>query len=334
MRRPGIMILLLLLALTVSCSGRDARDASPEGATRSSTTGATADSSPGASTTGAAAPSTSGCGRAPDAPEVTDELPGDVEQTITVAGTVRTYRLGVPDGYDPEQPTPLVMNLHGSGSNAVQASLYGGVTQGANERGILTITPDAIDGQWQIGAKGTDGDFLKALVADIESRYCVDPDRVYVIGMSLGAWKAAVTACAMADTFAAAALVTVEVHPDSCPPIPVVAFHGTADETVPYGEGSGHSFPDSPNAGLPGTHENIASWADGNGCDPDPKVTEIGDDVERWAYTDCTADVVLYTVTGAGHTWPGADIEIGPTTQIIDATCIAFDWFAAHPRSD
>jgi len=135
------------------------------------------------------------------------------------------------------------------------------------------------------------------------------------------------------DTFASAALVTVEVHPDGCPPLPVVAFHGTADATVPYGEGSGHEFPDSPNAALPGTHDNIARWAKGNGCDPEPAVERIGDDVERWTYRGCTADVVLYTIFGGGHTWPGARIRIGPTPGTIDATEIAFDWFEAHPRA-
>jgi polyhydroxybutyrate depolymerase len=303
-------------------------------ADRSSTTlGASVGSTAAPSTTAGAA-GTAGCGRAPDVPEVVAKPPGDVDQSISVDGAERTYRLGVPAGYDPDQPTPLVMNLHGSGSNALQASVYGGVTQAASARATMTVTPDAVDGKWQLGPTGADQDFLEALVTDLESRYCIDTDRVYLVGMSLGAWKAAVTACAMGDTFAAIALVTVEIHPNPCPPIPVVAFHGTADQVVPYGEGSGHTFPNSPNAGLPGTHENIANWASANGCDPEPDKTRIGDDVERWSFTGCTADVVLYTVTGGGHTWPGADIEIGPTTHTIDATRIAFDWFAAHPRRD
>src|SRR5699024_4797993 len=108
------------------------------------------------------------------------------------------------------------------------------------------------------------------------------------------------------------------------------------DATAPYGEGSGHDFPDSPNAGLPGTRENAADWADGNGCEPEPEVEEIGDDVERWAYRGCDdgADVELYTVFEGEHTWPGSDIEIGATTQTIDATEISLDWFEAHPLNE
>lgn len=256
-----------------------------------------------------------------------------MERTIEVDGTERLYRLGVPAGYDPDDPTPLVFNLHGSGSNAKEASLYGQVPQEASKRGFITVAPEAIDGKWELGDSGADRDFLVSLLKDVEGRYCVDTNRVHIIGMSLGAWKAAVTACTVPDTFASAALVTVEVRLDPCPPVPVVAFHGTADPTVPYGEGSGHDFPDSPNAGLPGTRDNIANWAKGNGCDPEPDEKKIGDDVKRWTYRNCTADVVLYTIIGGGHTWPGADIDIGPTTQTINATQIAFDWFEAHPKA-
>lgn len=251
---------------------------------------------------------------------------------MVVGDVARTYRLGVPVKYDQNVPAPLVLNLHGAGSSGTQASIYGGFTVAATGRGIITVAPSAINGKWQLAGHGADNDFLTELIDDLKSRYCVDLNRVFVIGMSLGAWKAAVTACGAPETFAAAVLVTVEVHPPSCKPLPVVAFHGTADAAVPYGEGSGYEFPNSPNANLPGTRTNIANWADGNNCDPAPKKTTIGDDVEKWTYTNCAADVVLYTVIGGGHTWPGSDIKIGATTQTIDATQIALDWFAAHPR--
>lgn len=327
-RAPRLAVVLAVLVLLAACGG-GGDDAS------SSTTTTRPDRTAAAGSTGtrAATASSTGCGRPADVPVVTDDPPGDAARTITVGGVKRAYRLGVPPSYDPDRPTPLVVNLHGSGSNAKEASLYGRVPQEGAERGMIVVAPDAIDGRWQLTAEGSDRTFLVALVDDLESRYCIDLDRVHLIGMSLGAWKAALTGCTVPDTFASVALVTVEVHPDGCPPLPVVAFHGTADPTVPYGEGSGHEFPNSPNAALPGTRDNIARWAKGNGCDPEPAVKRIGDDVERWTYRNCTADLVLYTVFGGGHTWPGARIRIGPTTETINATEIAFDWFEAHPRA-
>jgi polyhydroxybutyrate depolymerase len=46
--------------------------------------------------------------------------------------------------------------------------------------------------------------------------------------------------------------------------------------------------------------------------------------------------VELYSIAGGGHTWPGADIDLGPadaTTQTVDATQLTLDFFEAHPRN-
>ena len=170
----------------------------------------------------------------------------------------------------------------------------------------------------------------------VTAGYCVDLDRVHLTGMSLGAWKAAATACAHADRFASIALVTVEVHPSDCPPMSVVAFHGTADTVVPYGEGADPGVVvTGPNAGLPGARGNIAEWASAAGCGAEPLVQQIGTDVEHWRYPGCPdgRGVEFYSIEGGGHTWPGASIDIGPTTQTIDSTDIALDWFETHPRA-
>ncbi|MEZ5138475.1 MAG: hypothetical protein R2711_06825 [Acidimicrobiales bacterium] len=238
-----------------------------------------------------------------------------------------------PPATTPTSP-PLILNLHGAGSDSLQASTYGDVPRRAAERGMLTVAPEAIGGRWEIAGTGADGDFLTALVDDLEGRYCIDRNRVHLVGMSLGAWKAAATACSFDGRFASLALVTVEVFPGDCDPTSVVAFHGRADFTVPYGEGGTVDPEGSPNEGVTGTLSNIAPWAENAGCDPEPVVERLGDDVEHRRYEGCDVGlgVELYTIDDGGHTWPGSDIEIGLTTQTIDATELALDWFEAHPR--
>jgi len=318
--------------LAAGCGGDDG------GAPARSTTSATAAA---ATTTEAdadvATDPSGGCGREADAPTLLDERPGDVPLTFDAAGTERTYRLGVPPSYARDTPAPLVLNLHGSGSNAVQASVYSDLPAAAAERGIITVTPDAVAGQWELTPTGLDDDFLAALVADVEGRYCVDRARVHVVGMSLGAYKAALTACRHPDVFASAALVTVELFIGDCDPLAVVAFHGTADAVAAYGEGGTVDPATTPNAGLPGARENMANWADAGGCGPEPELTDVGDDVVRHTYGGCDegVDVVLHTIEGGGHTWPGSDIVIGDpslTTATIDATALILDWFEDHPR--
>ncbi len=303
----------------------------------STTTGPEAD--PDAATVDDDVEASEGCGTPPDADPVSEELPGDVEMTFDAAGVERIYRIGVPADYDPDVPVPLVVNLHGSGSDASQASLYGDLPRRASERGMITVAPQAIDGQWELPGEGADADFLRTLVDDVEARYCIDQNRVHAIGMSLGAWKAALTACVEAPRYASVALVTVEIHPGDCAPLPAVAFHGTADPVAAYGEDDGGTVDDAdtPNAGLPPTLTNMEGWAAGAGCTVEPEITPIGDDVEHRVYPGCDdgLGVELYTVIGGGHTWPGSAIVIGApewTTDTIDATEIALDWFEAHPR--
>ena len=202
---------------------------------------------------------------------------------------------------------------------------------------MLTVAPQSVAGQWELSGEGADTDFIVGLVDDLEARYCIDRNRVHAVGMSLGAWKAAVTACTVAGRFASVALVTVEVFPGECEPMPVVAFNGTADPVVGYGEGGEDVEISGFNATLPGTRDNIAAWAESGGCEPEPDVSTIEDDVEVWSYPGCAdgVDVALYTIAGGGHTWPGSEIVIGPpewTTDSIDATGLALDWFEDHPR--
>ena len=294
------------------------------------------------SSTGASTPTTAGarpngsdgCGVRPAVADLSRKGPGDVQRSFESGGTKRTYRLAVPNSYDADKPVSLILNLHGATSNAIQQSIYSDMPRRAARRGAMTITPDAIGGFWQYSGDGTDDDFLVALVRDAMDRYCIDRNHVHLTGISLGAWKATLVGCGHADLFASIALVAEEVRPPSCPPVSVLAFHGTADHLVPYGEGADPGVTvTGPNAGLPGARVNMNSWAKGGGCSARKQVKRIGTDVERWSYPACDpgVDVHFYSIRGGGHTWPGSKIVIGPTTQTIDATELALDFFEAHP---
>lgn len=75
-------------------------------------------------------------------------------------------------------------------------------------------------------------------------------------------------------------------------------------------------------------------WAANNGCSQEKDVVRIEPDVDRWIYRDCPpgSGVELYSIDGGGHTWPGSAAKLSRSTQTIDATTIALDWFDAHPR--
>jgi len=258
---------------------------------------------------------------------------------MTVAGTPRSYRLAVPASYRRGRPTPLIFDFHGSGSNAVQQSAYSQLPSRAAAVGYLVVTPDALDANWDLAAPGTpthDQQLVTALESDLGARYCVDRTRIYAAGISLGSEFATIVACDPANRIAAVGLVAAEYLLRPCHgPVPVLAFHGTADPVVPYASGAtGRSVPGIP---VVGTVQNLEAWARLDGCRPRPVVTGPATTITRRSWSGCAAEssVVLYSVTGGGHTWPGSPVvlsaaALGTTTEAIDATHLMLDFFSAH----
>jgi polyhydroxybutyrate depolymerase len=64
----------------------------------------------------------------------------------------------------------------------------------------------------------------------------------------------------------------------------------------------------------------------------------VAADVTRLEYTNCAnnAAVVLYTIRGGGHTWPGGkpmpEWLLGRTGRSIDATSQMWAFFREHQR--
>jgi polyhydroxybutyrate depolymerase len=282
---------------------------------------------------------TPGCGRTPD-PVPTTSGTGDVVQSLAVGGLTRSYRLAVPGRYRSTTPTPLILLFHGSGSNALQTSIYTRMPARAAREGFLVATPDAVGEQWQLSAPNAhtaDLSFTSALIASLSASYCVDSARVYAAGISLGSEFSVIAACAVPRRLAAIGLVAAEFPLRPCTgPIPVIAFHGTADPLVPYANGGvGKSYP---GVHLPGAEQNLAGWARLDGCQLGPQLRQVATAVMRrqWRACDGNSAVVLYSVLGGGHTWPGSPIVLppavfGPTTDQVDATGLMLSFFEQHP---
>jgi polyhydroxybutyrate depolymerase len=304
--------------------------------------GCSSGGSPGrtAAATTSPVPRTVGCGRPPDPGPTASATFGDVVQTIDVGGTPRTYRLAVPASYRRGRPTPLLFDFHGSGSDAVQQSAYSRLPAEGGAAGYLVVTPDALGGDWDLAAPGKqtrDQQLVTSLESDLSDRYCVDPTRIYAAGISLGSEFATIVACDPADHIAAVGLVAAEYLLRPCRgPVPVLAFHGTADPVVPYADGGlGRSVPGVP---VIGVEQNLAAWARLDGCHPAPDTTSPAHGIVRRSWSGCRAGsaVVLYSVIGGGHTWPGSPIvlsvaALGRTTEAISATGLMLAFFDAHP---
>jgi polyhydroxybutyrate depolymerase len=277
-----------------------------------------------------------GCGKEPGITATSDPL-GDVATGIGVA--MSTYRVGVPRSYTVSDPAPLILNLHGSGWNAQQQSLYSRLPVDGGQRGYVVVTPDEVSASGSISDHTRDDPVLVSLLDHVETQYCVDLDRVYAAGISLGAKSAVVTACAHPDRIAAVALVAYEAAPSGCA-LPVVAFHGTADAVVPYGRGAGYDvLQPSMTVRVPPAQTSMRRWAEQSGCSLPATRRSIGPDVRHWTYRGCRSGlgVEFYAIDQGGHTWPGSPVDVpylGRVTRTISATDIALDWFDRHTERD
>ena len=292
--------------------------------------------------TGAALPS--GCG---------GDSPGSTTLSLKIDGFTRTVIVKVPANYTNKQKLSLVLNLHGSGSTALNEEGFSGMDQTANSDHFIVAYPQALipNGSgfdWNVpdeplfggGAvpAGSPNDikFLVSLVKTLEKKYCVDPLRVYATGHSGGAREASQLACDASSVIAAVAPVDGLRAPSPCHAaraVPVIAFHGSADPIDPFnGNGQAYWTYSVPVAAQ--------KWATFDKCSPSPKTTKPAHDVVLTSYRSCAngAQVQLYEIIGEGHEWPGGPTlpsvytnVLGPQSNAINANQLMWSFFKAHP---
>jgi polyhydroxybutyrate depolymerase len=271
--------------------------------------------------------------------------------TIDSGGRTRTYFVHTPPGYDGNEKLPLVIVLHGGGGNDESAEKMSGMSDKADAVNFLVVYPAGTGGvgdhfhTWNSGIccgyalKNSVDDvaFLRALIDKLEYEYAVDPKRVYVTGISNGGMMAYRVACTMADKVAAIAPVAGALDPGCNPsePVSVIAFHGTDDENVPYHGGMGTKQIDGPRDYKPVSYA-IDFWVKRDGCDAAPKKVEVGT-LRTEGYGGCKdgTAVVLDTVVGQGHAWPGGDRLVrllDKPDPNVRATDLMWTFFQAHPK--
>ncbi len=254
---------------------------------------------------------------------------------------------------------PLVINMHGLLSNGDTQAAFSGMEGFADGAGFLVISPDGTGSprHWNItvDARGVDDiGYLRALIDEAEGRLCIDRRRVFMAGMSNGAGMTSAAACHLSDIVAAFAAVAGVHGPITCGrgarPVPLIAFHGTDDPFLTYTGGFGPSAVKLPrptgvdlailaNYPSPDRRTAMQQWAALDGCALVPINTTQGTEVRVTRYEQCRpgTDVVLYTIVGGGHAWPGSTVSasvpqfVGHTTMAIDANQVIWDFFSAHP---
>ena len=269
--------------------------------------------------------------------------------TIVSSGEKREYLLHVPKNYDRAKPTPLVISLHGAMLWPAAQADISQWSKTADEQGFIVVYPAGTgtgpkiwSGEgWRTPSRMPDVTFISELIDTLAAAYNIDPTRIYADGISNGGGMAFVLSCTLSHRIAAIGAVSAAQSlpwswcADSTP-VPMIAFHGTADSIVPYNGGKVWMAP-SP---FPSVLTWTANWARRNRCGPSPTESVVAADVTRLEYPGCAdeAAVVLYTIRGGGHAWPGGGPMpllqrwmAGPSSRSIDATRVIWEFFREHP---
>ena len=216
--------------------------------------------------------------------------------TITVAGQSRTYVLSVPTGYTGNTPLALVFAWHGANISGSLARSFFNLESKSNSAAIF-VYPDGLPMSggttgWDLATGSADFQFFEDLLAYFTSSYCIDPNRIFSTGHSMGAMMTNTLGCTYGDVLRAIAPAS------GTPPgggratctgkVGALVAHGENDPTVNFSSGeASRDF-----------------WIKQNGCTtetrtwaPEPACVE---------YQGCQPDLpVVWCVHGEAHAWPG-----------------------------
>jgi polyhydroxybutyrate depolymerase len=267
---------------------------------------------------------------------------GDHLEKLESGGVMREYWIHNPAPLPDDSPPALVLGFHGNGGSAGGFADYTGFSRVSEREGFIVVYPQGMGEfpTWEIDPVRNNADvqFVSDLIADLETRCNIDLSRIYATGYSRGGGMANRLACDLSGHIAAIGPVS-GTYPleDSCSisqPVAVVAFHGDADQDVPYnGIKTQNGPPEAYFAfGIP-IRQWASAWAARNGCVSSAATILNEKFLTGLAWSGCRsgADVVFYTIPGGGHGWPGgSDSDTGNfnTAQMI------WDFFEAHPRND
>jgi polyhydroxybutyrate depolymerase len=290
--------------------------------------------------------------------------PGDYLKVMVFGMRLRSYRIHVPPSYDGSNPMPLVVVLHGFPDNAHDIQSIGMNIEADNE-GFIAVYPNghtfwrdlSLYGQVYYGLWNLvyfhrwgyfyncwdfdtvdDVGFIRTLIEKLQTTLEINSSRIYITGLSGGAFMTYRLGAELSDIVAAIAPVAGSIGgkwtvdsplytiPEPEHPLPVIIFHGMNDTAVPYNG--------DPN-GTISVNDSVSFWVEHDQCDPTPQIniSESGNIIKKtYANGSQGTEVVLYTVVDGHHGWFGGISFPYEYPCEISATDLIWDFFAAHPK--
>jgi poly(3-hydroxybutyrate) depolymerase len=237
--------------------------------------------------------------------------PGRVLQLdydFELAGKKMGYCLYLPKSYKPEGRWPLMVALHGWGSNPGQLMMYPGLVEQADKHGIIVVAPMGYNERGWYGSSGwksprsqpqnlgelSEKDVMNVL-ARTRAQLPIDEERIYLMGHSMGGAGTIHLGAKFPELWAGLAPIAPAIRSPlaSCEKLrklPVIMVQGAKDRTVPPTRprqwaarmkelGMAHSYIEDPEGGhvaiafkyMPQIFEFLAKQRRGAAPAPAPK---------------------------------------------------------------
>jgi polyhydroxybutyrate depolymerase len=275
----------------------------------------------------------------------------DAEHHINVNGTDRVYFLHIPKSL-PHGKAALVLVFHGGGGHAANMPKFTQFDPLADREGFFVAYPDSFNKSWNDSrglSPADDVGFVRLLIEQLQHSYKIDHKRIYATGISNGGFFSMRLACDLSQKIAAVAAVAATMPEPLVPlckpsePVSAMFIHGTKDPLVHINGGPIGVRRDRGRAVS--LHEAAEFWRNRDGTSSKSAAEEVSEpahdstQVRREVYVggrDGT-EVIVYTVEGGGHTWPGGSqylpaFLIGKVSHKLDATQVIWDFFKKHRR--
>ena len=268
---------------------------------------------------------------------------------LDAGGDVYHYGVYVPAGYRAASAVPLVVVLHGCNTTADQQAAATGYDAIAERHRFVVLYPDVdrVDeaqggcwkGLWDPQAEGRgrgDAGAIADMTRAVMARWRIDRTRVYVIGISAGAFETSILGADYPDLYAAIGIHSGAAYMGGQPGcvatnqspadtdalaraalaamgararvMPVIVFHGDDDHTIPYRCGQ------QTLAQWLRTDDLILQQARRSSLRSTPTMQAVvpgGHAYTVASYADrfgCPA-AQLWTIHGMGHYWSGGSAD-------------------------
>jgi poly(3-hydroxybutyrate) depolymerase/1,4-dihydroxy-2-naphthoate octaprenyltransferase len=240
------------------------------------------------------------------------------DRSSIIIGADRPAELFLPIGIQSNEPSGIMINLHGYSGDSVSQTNYTFLKQAALDAGLAYIAPDGMKDRtgnrfWNASnaccdfAKSgvNDVEYIDGLIDEMSDTFDLDKSRIYLFGHSNGHFMSYQYLCTSKNKVAAIAGLagSMDTDPAQCSgkSANILHIHGDADATISYQGGALFS------QSYPSVDEVVKRWSNNNQCTAKPEnqldviAAMSGSETTSYLFDCSKGSLELWKINGGVH---------------------------------